>query len=250
MSGTAGMERHRWTEAERARLAEVAPGRSHEEIREIMTAEFGDHFGGSRITAALKRYGIRTGRTGHFEKGHEPFNKGKSWDEFMPPESQERSRRTQYKPGDISGFALKHSHPVGYERVDGDGYTWVKVSDGLQDNPNSNYRQKHRVVYEQVHGSIPEGCNVVFADRDKTNLDPGNLVAVPRNLWTIVCKRGWAYHDAESLEVCVNLARLMSAVHSGSCAPRACRSCDEVFEPRFARQRTCDACLELKRRCT
>jgi len=57
MSGKKGVTCHRWTDAEKARLAEIAPGRTSREIYRIMTDEFGDHFGGHRITAALNRYG-------------------------------------------------------------------------------------------------------------------------------------------------------------------------------------------------
>lgn len=36
---------------------------------------------------------------------------------------------------------------------------------------------------------------------------------------------------------------LNTALDGGECAPRACRACGAGFRPRFARQRTCDACL-------
>lgn len=214
MSGRNGVPIHKWTDAERARLAEIAHGRGYAEIREIMTAEFGDHFGGKRIAAALKRYGIKTGRTGRFEKGHEPANKGKTWDEFMSPEGQAASRATCFKKGEVNGIAAKRSQPVGTERVSKDGYVEVKVSEGLQRKPNSNFRMKHHIVYEQAHGAIPEGCNVVFADGDRRNFDPSNLVAVSRPLWATITRLNMPYFDAESLRTCMAAARLKSATRA------------------------------------
>lgn len=238
MTGKAGAEQHRWTDAERARLAEVAPGRSHDEIRAIMTAEFGDHFGGTRIGAALKRYGIKTGRTGRFEPGRV----GGFRDESHKRAFLEAGRATRFKPGQMPHNG---GRPVGAERVDYDGYTWVKVALRKRDprSAHDNWRQKHVVAYEAAHGEVPPGCNVVFADHDKGNFDPSNLVAVPRGLWATISHKGLEYHDAESLRACMALASLDKAVHAAECQPRACRKCGAVFRPRYASQRTCDACL-------
>lgn len=239
MSGNPGVTIHKWTDAERARLAEVAPGRSHAEIRAIMTAEFGDHFGGKRIGAALKRYGIKTGLTGRFEPGCAGgFKSEEHRRAFL-----EAGKATRFRKGEVCGAALQREQPVGAERVSKDGYVEVKVAEGLQAKPNSNFRMKHHVVYEQAYGSIPRGCNVVFADGDRRNFDPGNLVAVPRQLWSTIAHKGLAYHDAESLRACMALARLDSAVYAAECSPRACERCGAEFRPRFKRQRTCDACL-------
>lgn len=241
MSGKKGVPQHRWTTAERARLAEVAPGRSHDEIHALMTAEFGDHFGGTRIGAAMKRYGVRSGLDGRFAKGQKPHNKGKTWAEFMSPEGQANSRRTQYKPGNLPHNAVgKHA---GYERVDKDGYIEVKVKDGLQGEANDNFRMKHHVVWETHNGAIPPGTMIVFADHDKRNFDPANLVAVPRPLWAVISRKRLQYWDAESLRTCMLIAEVDHAKHAAQRRPRPCKRCGEVFEPRYAHQRTCDKCL-------
>lgn len=239
MSGKKGAVLHKWTDAERARLAEIAPGRSHDEIRDIMTGEFGDHFGGKRITAALKRYGIRTGLTGRFEKG----NAGGFRDDEHRRRFLEAGRATRFKAGEIHGYAAMRKQPVGSERVDRDGYVWVKVADGIQEKANSNFRPKHVVEYERAHGAVPEGCNVVFADHDKRNFDPSNLVAVPRRLWSIMARKHLEYWDADSLRTCMNIARLESARHAAELRPRECASCGAEFKPRYKRQRRCDRCM-------
>ena len=35
-------------------------------------------------------------------------------------------------------------------------------------------------MYEKEHGSIPKGCNIVFADGNKQNLELDNLVLVTK----------------------------------------------------------------------
>ena len=216
MSMPRGTRCHKWTDAERARLAEVASGRSHDEIRAAMTAEFGDHFGGKRIAAALKRYGIKTGRTGRFEKG----NAGGFASDEHRRKFLEAGKATRFKPGEVHDRADGWIKPVGYERVDKkDGYVWIKVKDTLQANVpgsfNDNFRLKHHVVWEEAHGeSVPPHTMIVFADHDKRNFDPGNIVAVPRDLWAIISRRHMGYFDAESLRAAMNIARLDRARYS------------------------------------
>lgn len=251
MTGKPGAAIHRWTDEERAYLAEIAQGRSHEQIREMMTERFGDHFGGTRISGALKRYGIKTGLTGRFEKGCE----GGWRSEEHRRAFIEGGKATRFKKGDVRDRPDGWLKPVGYERVDRDGYTWVKVRDsrvdGIQRNErgrfNENYRMKHHVVWEQEHGTpVPPHTMIVFADRDKANFDPGNLVAVPRSLWATISHRGIQYHDAESLRAAMAVAQIDRAVYAAERAPRPCRRCGGVFEPRYNRQRTCDKCLGRK----
>mgnify|MGYP001103054185 CR=1 FL=1 len=45
------------------------------------------------ITSTAKRYGIKSGRTGYFDKGNVPFNKGKRQKEYMSEASIERIKK-------------------------------------------------------------------------------------------------------------------------------------------------------------
>lgn len=94
-----------------------------------------------------------------------------------------------------------------------DGYVWVKVKDTPQAQVpgsfNDNFRLLHHVVWERANGRpVPPHTMIVFADRDKRNFDPGNLVAVPRDLWTFISLRSIKYYDAESLRTAMAVARL------------------------------------------
>lgn len=124
-----------------------------------------------------KRKGWRTGRTGCFAKGQEPVNKGKR----CPPGTGGRhpnARRTQFQKGNIS-----HTYRgPGHERIDTkDGYVVLIVAEttpwsGAATRPV----HKHRYLWEQANGPLPEGHVLKCLDGDKTNTAPSNWEAVPR----------------------------------------------------------------------
>lgn len=85
------MGAYRYTEEEHAFLKEYVPGHSYKEIQE----EFIRRFRGIKVTqvaAYIKKHKLKTGRTGRFEKGHTPCNKGK---------------KGQYSPGSEKGWFKK-----------------------------------------------------------------------------------------------------------------------------------------------
>jgi len=236
-----------WTPERVEWFRAYVPGHTESEISAEHERLFGAPLSEGQIGNAKTKLGVRSGtHGGRFEKG---CVGGFASDEHRA-KFLEAGRATRFKKGEVH-VAPSRERPIGFERVDKDGFTWVKVRDsridGLQrqekGHHNENYRMKHHLVYEQAYGSIPRGCNVVFADHDMSNFDPGNLVAVPRDLWAVVKKKGVEYHDAETLEAAVNLARLERGIYAKRCAPRACGACGSTFEPRYPHQRTCDACL-------
>jgi len=225
-------------------LRGFAPGHDIYEIIDEFERLYGIKLSKYAMKNAKQRYGAKSGtNVGQFQKGQEPPNKGKSWDEMGVSErARANIRRTQFKRGDVpqNGAAI----PLGSERVDPDGYVYVKTS-MLSSRPCKNdcWTLKHRVVYEQHNGPIPDGYMVVFADHDNRNFDPVNLVAVPRDLWAVINKRSIAYWDADSLRTAMLIAKVDRARYAAQKRPRKCRKCGEEFEARFPNQRTCDSCL-------
>ena len=146
----------------------------------------------------------------------------------------------------VSHGGGKPSKPVGSERLGKDGYLMVKVKE-WPDKPctKDNWRFKHHIVWEQANGRpVPEGWAVLFADRDKRNFDPDNLVALPRKYIAQLNNDNLpSYSDRDTLLACVALCDLRSATLKAECRPRKCKSCGTEFEPRSANQKTCDACL-------
>tara|TARA_Y100000815_G_scaffold246882_1_gene246880 strand:- start:157 stop:993 length:837 start_codon:yes stop_codon:yes gene_type:complete len=139
--------------------------------RQFLKAFPRDDVTAQNLHALRKREGMKTGRTGRFEKGAVPANKGKKMP-FNP-----RSAATRFKPGQ-----LPHNHQgAGHERVDTkDGYV-VMIVDEVNPWTGAATRpvHKHRWLWEQKHGPIPEGFALKCLG-DKLNTDPSNWELVPR----------------------------------------------------------------------
>lgn len=110
--------------------------------------------------AARVRKDRPLGTCTRFIKGGNPWNKGRS----MP--STGRSAETQFKPG----HRPKNWRPLGSTRVNVYGYIEMKMSEGI-----NQYKPLHRVIFERMHGPIPDGYNVTFRDGSKINISITNL---------------------------------------------------------------------------
>lgn len=128
----------------------------------------------ANLHSLRKRKGWKTGRTGCFPKGNEPFNKGK------PHPARGRSARTQFKKGNVS-----HTYRgPGHERIDSkDGYV-ILIVDEVNPWTGAKTRPVHKHVYlwEQINGPVPEGHCLKCLDGNKLNTDPSNWEAIPRGL--------------------------------------------------------------------
>lgn len=100
-----------------------------------------------------------------FKKGDVPYNYGQK----MSAELYEKCKRTMFKKGNKPGNIKK----VGAERIDYEGYTYVKLSD-------ANWVLKHRYIWEQVNGPIPAESIVIFKDKNITNFDINNLMMISK----------------------------------------------------------------------
>jgi hypothetical protein len=122
--------------------------------------------------AFCKREGIMTGRTGCIEKGAVPPNKGKP----MPPHVRAKVSASMFRKGHLP----HNTKGAGHERVGADGYVWVSVDEV---NPYTGferrYVQKHRWLWEQENGPVPEGHVLKCLDANKLNTDPSNWECIP-----------------------------------------------------------------------
>lgn len=246
---------NRWTPERCEWFRAYAPGKFWYEVSEEHEKVFGYPLTRPMVKNARIKLGVTSGVTGgRFEKGHVPFNKGKTWDEFMPKESQERSRTTTFKKGNMPANG---NQPIGTERIGSDGYVWVKVAERKTDpkSAHDNWVQKHRKVWEDANGPIPENHVVMFADGDRSNCELGNLVCIPRSSLSIINHEELPWHDKETLETVANIAAVKHAAYTkrGTC-PRTCAVCGRVFEPtekqsRYPKPvRTCPECIASGRR--
>ncbi|TIX28309.1 MAG: HNH endonuclease [Mesorhizobium sp.] len=127
----------------------------------------------AKLHSLRKRMGWKTGRTGHFAKGVAPWSKG----EKRPFNAG--SAQTQFKKGQVA----HNRRGPGHESLGDDGYIWI-VTDAT--NPwtgASTWRvHKHRYLWEQANGPVPEGYVLKSLDGDRSNADPANWLAVPQGL--------------------------------------------------------------------
>lgn len=145
----------------------------------------------TQISGYTKRYGLKNGLDTTFKKGNIPFNKG---------------LKGQYAPGSEKGWFKKGQVPVnhrevGSERISKDGYIEIKVAE-----PNK-WKLKHRVVWEQHNGQVPQNRVVIFLDGNKLNVDISNLALISRSELKIMNQIGLKYGNTEATKVGVMIAK-------------------------------------------
>lgn len=96
--------------------------------------------------------------------------------------------------------------PVGSERVN-KGYTLLKVAE-----PNV-WIEKHRYIYEKIHGKIPNGYKVIFADKNKNNFSPENLILVSDSEALIMNKNKLIYEDPNLTNTGSIIAKLIDSTN-------------------------------------
>lgn len=130
------------------------------------------------LKSLRKAKGWKTGRTGQFAKGQTPPNKGKRCPEGTGGRHP-NARKTQFRRGQ-EPHNTKH---LGHERINVFGYVEISVA---ETNPRTGFERryvhKHRWLWEQANGPVPEGHCLKCLDGDKTNTDPSNWEAIPRAL--------------------------------------------------------------------
>lgn len=191
----------KYTEEQKSFLKSYLPEHTHLEAVEAFNERFPDNpitYNQSRGFA--KNYKVHSVTTGKFQKGQQAHNKGKRWDDFMPKESQERSRATCYKKGNrpVSW------RPVGSIRMTKDFYMEIKVAE-----PNI-WELFHVYIWEQQNGPVPTGYKVIFKDGNRENCCIDNLMLVTYGELLTLNTKGWKTEHGEITEAYVNLLRLMN----------------------------------------
>ncbi len=122
-----------------------------------------------QVRSYLHNHKITSGRSGRFEKGQDSWNKGKKG--YMG------ANATSFKRGH-KPHNTKH---LWHERVSKDGYVEMQVPER---NPHTGYpnryKLKHRWLWEQHHGAVPDGYMVTFRNGDRTDIRLENLELLSR----------------------------------------------------------------------
>lgn len=179
-----------WTSEEKEYIKKIVYGKSYKEIQELMNSKFNIDLSLDQIKGAINRYKLTTGRTGYFPKGNIPFNKGKK--------GLRGGSSTSFKPGNIP---VNH-RPLFSERVNVYGYRQIKIAE-----PNK-WTEKHKYIWEQHNGPIPADHVVIFADRNKTNLDISNLILLSRKQLLMLNRHKLIKNKADLTRVGINIANI------------------------------------------
>ena len=163
---------------------------------ETFTKKFNSKFSmdctSGQLRSLCKRYGFKSGRTGHFVKGEDAWNKGTS---YQPGGN---SHLTRFK----KGHASLNQKPLGTERTNVDGYIEIKTK-----QPNV-WSLKQRVVYAQHYGPIPPAHMVTFKDGDKINMDIENLMLVTLAENAVINRWGMSKFHPEARETGLLIAKI------------------------------------------
>lgn len=140
-----------------------ALGMPSQELADLINEKFGLDINTSQVKSYKRNHGIQSGLTGKFEKGHSPANKGKKY--------PGTGNKTSFKKGRHPENKLT----VGSEKPNGDGYIYRKIAE-----PNV-WKSKHKLIYEEFNGPIPEEHVIIFADGNRRNFDIDNLVMISKS---------------------------------------------------------------------
>ena len=217
------MQKRKYTEEMRLFVIENGKGCSSSDLTRLFNERFGTDFKESQITALRYSLGAKSGidtrfksgdETGaeyRFKKGQQCRIKGRKWDEWMPKESQERSKAGWFS----KGHSPHNKVPVGTELVKADGYLWRKIAE-----PN-RWKQVHILEWEKRNGRIPKGMCLTFLDGNRRNTDPGNLLLISRKENRIM-NANWnsdRTDDAEMTKAHIGIRRIqdrISEIEKGS----------------------------------
>lgn len=166
--------------------------------------QFGTEFTARHIRSFAKNHKVKSGRTGRFQKGHAPANKGvKGW------QAGGRSKETQFQKG-RQAHENHNYRPIGSTRITRDGYIERKVSDDRNLVPARRWECEHRLVWAAAYGPIPEGHVVVFLDGDKLNCALDNLRCVPRSVLQYLNKVGLNETTGEARKSAILMSEVMA----------------------------------------
>lgn len=193
----------RWTPPQIARLRQLYPSRPTKDVAKLVGHSVSSCFKMAKLHglkkdpaylgATLRRLGNKlkeSGKASRFSKGHTPANKGLR----RPGWHVGRMRETQFKKGQKGHNWL----PIGTEVFKTDGYLYRKMTD--TGYPPRDWKQVHRLLWEQHYGPIPPGYHVRFIDDDRRHVTISNLCLVSgADLATL--NRMWNRYPRELCEV-------------------------------------------------
>ena len=160
-------------------LARNVPGKTFDEAASVFNGRFGCEFTPRQIKGHCVYHGIKAGRKGRKGRG--------------------------YKIG-TECVTDKRS-----------GFVYIKISDKpVKGCMGLSGEKKHFVIWESANGPVPPGHIVVFADRDKSNFDLGNLLLIGKREFFYMCRHGMLSGDPDVTKTNMLIARCHLAIVDGA----------------------------------
>jgi HNH endonuclease len=155
-----------FTREQKSFINENVEGLSNQKLASLVNEIFNLSITAKQMKTWKNNHGLSSGLKG--SEGISPPNKGTKGLYNVG------GNRTSFKPGQQPN----NYKPIGTERVDRDGYTLIKVSD--QGAWHKRWRHKHKVLWEEVNGPIPQGHCLIFLDGNNQNTKLANLQLITR----------------------------------------------------------------------
>lgn len=194
---------HRYSEEQKKFIIDNNYGKYSKELADMFNKQFNTNITAKEIKSFRENHKLNSGLTGQFKKGQVSHNKGKKQIEYMSKEGIERTKATRFKKGNIP----QNYRPVGSERITKNGYIEVKVAD-----PNK-WETKNKVIYKKYFGDIPKGHKVIYADGNKLNNEPDNLILVSCSELLIANRKHLIYDNKELTESGILISKVIDKVN-------------------------------------
>lgn len=176
-------------------------GIGNAELTNLINARFATNLTASQIKSYKRNRRLDSGLNGRFIKGMVPVNKG------TKGMFNVGGNKTSFKKGQ----AARNWCPMGTELLKADGYVYIKVSDIRGVHSKTNWKQKHRIIYEKYYGiTLNPKDKVVFLDGDHFNFEIDNLEILTESENLIRNLRGLNFKDKELSRTGVTLAKVIA----------------------------------------
>lgn len=185
----------RYTKEELDYIRKITPGRHYHEIVEMFNKKFERQIDAKKLKYTLRNHNISTGLTGRFEKGITPYNKGKKY--------PGTGNKTTFRKGATPHNKMK----VGEDTITTDGYVKTKIAE-----PDV-WEYKHKLIWAEVNGSIPEKHSIIFADGNKLNLSIDNLLLVSKAELLMLNRKKLISENSELTKTGLNVVKVMNKVY-------------------------------------
>lgn len=169
------------------------------------------------LKALCHRKGWKTGRTGCFEKGRA----GGVLSEEHKAALLKAGAATRFSKGSVP-----HNYRgPGHESIDTkDGYVWLIVAERNPHTGAATRRvMKHRWLWEQAHGPVPEGHVLKCLDGNRQNTDPSNWQAIPQAMNARLNGRFGRGYDSAPAELKPTIMAITTVEHAAREARKGAR---------------------------